>query len=213
MLTDEPRSKSEKVATVDEISEAIEKLHPEEWAKLHAYAKNRARMMALYGGALDAEDLVQSAIIASLEQRRTWNRKKVTFIGVLMGAMKSITSNHKDKSLKSGYSVPESQLASGDEDDESGTTITLHPDSRLNPEQQMLASEDDQGAVRFVEDLYAFLGEDMEALLVMDCWKEGLSGAEIIQTLEIDRKAYETIVRRVRRKSTAQWPKGSSHVS
>lgn len=213
MLTDEPRSKSEKVATVDEISEAIEKLHPEEWAKLHAYAKNRARMMALYGGAVDAEDLVQSAIIALLEQRRTWNPKKVTFIGVLMGAMKSIASNHKEKSLKSGYSVPESQLASSSEGDESETPVTLHPDSRLNPEQQIFASEDEQEEVRFVEDLYAFFGEDLEALLVMDCWKEGLSGTEIIQTLEIDRKAYETIVRRIRRKSTAQWPRGNSHVS
>lgn len=98
MLTDKPRSKSEKVATVDEISEAIEKLLPEEWGKLYAYAKNRARMMALYGAALDAEDLVQSAIIALLEQRRTWNPKRVTFTGVLMGAMKSIASNYKEKS-------------------------------------------------------------------------------------------------------------------
>jgi DNA-directed RNA polymerase specialized sigma24 family protein len=213
VLTDKPRSKSEKVATVDEISEAIEKLLPEEWAKLYAYGKNRAHMMALYGGALDEKDLVQNAIIALLEERRTWNPKKVTFIGVLMGAMKSIASNYKQKSLKSGYSVPESQLAPVDEDDESESLVELHPDSRLNPEQQILASEEEEEAVRFVEDLYAFLGEDLEALLVMDCWKEGLSGTEIIQTLEIDRKAYETIVRRIRRKSTAQWPKGSSHVS
>lgn len=210
---DKPRSKSEKVATVDEISEAIEKLLPEEWAKLCAYAKNRARMMALYGAALDAEDLVQSAITAMLEERRTWNPKKVAFIGVLMGAMKSIASNHKEKSLKSGYSVPESQLATGDEDDEPETPVQLHPDSRLNPEEQLLAAEHDNESIGFVEDLYAFFGDDLEALLVMDCWKEGLTGTEIIQTLEIDRKAYETIVRRIRRKSTAQWPKGSSHVS
>jgi DNA-directed RNA polymerase specialized sigma24 family protein len=210
---DKPRSKSEKVATVDEISEAIEKLLPEEWAKLYAYAKNRARMMALYGAALDAEDLVQSAITAMLEERRTWNPKKVTFIGVLMGAMKSIASNHKEKSLKSGYSVPESQLAAGDEDDESETPVELHPDSLPNPEKQLLAAEHEKESIGFVEDLYAFFGDDLEALLVMDCWKEGLTGTEIIQTLEIDRKAYETIVRRIRRKSTAQWPKGSSHVS
>ena len=213
MQTDKLRSKSEKIATVDEISEAIERFLPEEWAKLYAYAKNRARMMALYGGALDAKDLVQSAMTALLEERRTWNPKKVTFLGVLMGAMKSIVSNHKEKSLASGYSVPESQIVSGDEDDESETPVERHPDARLNPEQQMLASEDEQDTIRFVEDLYAFFGEDLEALLVMDCWKEGLTGSKIIQALEIDRKAYETIVKRIRRKSTAQWPKGSSHVS
>jgi len=213
VLTDKPQSKSEKVATVDEISEAIEKLLPEEWGKLYAYAKNRARMMALYGAALDAGDLVQSAIIGLLEQRRTWNPKKVTFIGVLMGAIRSIASNHKDKSLKSGYSVPESQLVSGDEDDESETPIELHPDSRLNPEQQMVSAEDEKDITRLVGELYDFFEGDAEARLVMDGWSEGLSGTEIIEALEIDRKGYETIAKRVRRKSTARWPKVTSHVS
>lgn len=213
MLTDKPQSKSEKVATVDEISEAIEKLLPEEWAKLYAYAENRARMMVLYGGALDAKDLVQSAITVLLEERRTWNLKKVTFVGVLMGAMKSMASNHKGKSLASGYSVPASQIISGDEDEESETPVALCPDSRLNPEQQILAAEDESDILGLVGELYDFFNDDAEACLVMDGWREGLSGTEIIETLEIERKAYETIAKRIRRKSTARWPKVSSHVS
>ena len=213
MLTDKPRSKSEKVATVDEISESIEKLLPEEWAQLYAYAKNRARMMALYGSALDAKDLVQSAITTLLEERRTWNPKKVTFLGVLLGAMKSMASNHKEKSLVSGYSVPESQLVSGDADGQSETPVDLHPDSRLNPEQQMVAAENENDIVGLVSELCDFVQDDVEACLVMDGWSEGLSGTEIIQTLEIDRKAYETIAKRIRRKSTARWPKVSNHVS
>lgn len=212
-MTDKPRLKSEKFATVDEISEAIEKLLPEEWAKLYAYADNRARMMALYGAAVDGKDLVQRAIVELLEERRSWNPKKVAFTGVLMGAMKSIGSNHKAKSLTSGFSVPDSQISAGDDGDDPKTLVKLYPDSRLNPEQQMVAAEDDEDMTRFVTDLYAFFGEDLEALLIMDCWKEGLSGSDIIKTLEIDRKGYETIVRRIRRKSTAQWPKGNNHVS
>jgi hypothetical protein len=47
----------------------------------------------------------------------------------------------------------------------------------------------------------------------MDGWSEGLTGTEIIEALEIDRKGYETIAKRVRRKSTARWPKVTSHVS
>lgn len=210
-LTDKLQSKSEKVATADEVSEAIERLLPEEWAKLHAYANNRARMMALYGGAVEGKDLVQIALIAMLEERRSWKPKKVAFMGVLMGAMKSIASNHKAKSIISGYSVPEGQPAAGD--DEAQTLVDLHPDSRLNPEQQMVASEVEEDSTRFTDDLYGFFGDDLEALLVMDCWKEGLSGSDIIKTLEIDRKGYETIVRRIRRKSTARWPEGNSHVS
>lgn len=214
MLTDKPRSNSEKVATVDEISGAIGKLRPEEWAKLYAYAENRARMMALYGAALDADDLVQLAITALLDPgHRTWNPKKVSFIGVLMGAMKSIASNHKEKSLKSGYSVPDSQLASGDEDDESETPVELYPDSRLNPEQQVISAEGKKDTIRLVSELYDSFEDDAAACLVMDGWSEGLSGTEIIEALEIDRKGYETIAKRIRRKSNARWPKVSNHVS
>jgi DNA-directed RNA polymerase specialized sigma24 family protein len=212
-LTDKPQSKSEKVATAEEISEAIEKLLPDEWAKLYAYADNRARMMALYGAAVEGKDLVQKAVIAMLEARRSWNPKKVTFPGVLMGAMKSIASNHKAKSLTSGYSVPESQLPTGGDDDEAKTLAEFYPDYRLNPEQQMVASEVEEDRAAFTDALYGLFGEDLEALLVMDCWKEGLSGSDIIKTLEIDRKGYETIVRRIRRKSNARWSRGNSHVS
>lgn len=211
-MTEKPRSK-EKVASVDELSEAINKLSPEEWAKLYAYAENRARVMKLYGSAVDGKDLTQRAVTELLEGRRTWNPKKVTFVGVLMGAMKSIASNYKAKSLRSGYSVPDSQVAPGDDDDDPRTLIELYPDSRSNPEEQMMVDEGNEDTIKFIADLYEFFGEDLEALLVMDCWKEGLSGSDIIQTLEIDRKGYETIVRRIRRKSTARWSKGSSYVS
>ncbi len=169
--------------------------------------------MALYGAAFDGEDLVQQAIIALLEGPRKWKPKRTSFMGVLIGTMRSFASNYKEKNLGSGYSIPDKQITSNKDDDQHRSLIERHPDARLNSEQQMLASEGERETIGFVEELYAFFGKDLEALLVMDCWKEGLSGTQIIETLEIDRKAYETIVRRIRRKSAAQWPKGSSHVS
>lgn len=69
MQTDKPQSKSEKVATVEEVSDAIEKVSQDGWAKIYAFAKNRARFMALYGGAVDELDLVQQAIAALLQER------------------------------------------------------------------------------------------------------------------------------------------------
>jgi hypothetical protein len=206
VLTDKPQSKHEKVATAEEITEAIEKLLPDEWAKLYAYARNRARMMALYGGAVDEFDLVQLAVTALLEDRRTWNPKKVAFTGLLMGTMRSIASNHKAKALTSGYSESESQLASAAEEDQPDSLIERHPDARLTPEQQMILTG-------WVAEIYDFFKDDAEACLVMDGWRDDLSGTEIIETLEIDRKGYETIVKRIRRKSAGQWSKVSSHVS
>lgn len=213
IVTDQPRSKSEKIATVDEISEAVERLLPDEWLKLNAYGKNRARFMALYGGAYDGPDLVKDAIIALLEERRTWNPKKVNFVGVLLGAMKSIASNYKEKSLASGYSLPDSQVATEEEDGEAVSVIEQHPDSRLSPERQMLVKERQEATTTLVADIYEFFQGDAEAQLVMDGWRDGLSGTAIMETLEIDRTKYETIVRRIRRKSTARWPKEGNHVS
>jgi hypothetical protein len=213
VLTENPRSKKEKIATVDEVSDAVEKLLPEEWAKLNAYAKNRARMMALYGNSAEGRDLVRQAVLALLEEQRTWNPRKVTFVGVLMGAMKSIASNYKEKSLASGYAIPDSQVTAGGEDGETTSVIDQHPDARLSPEDQMIAVEHETATTTLVAEVYSFFHDDAKAQLVMDGWQEGLSGTDIMETLEIDRKEYETIVRRIRRKSTARWPKEGNHVS
>jgi hypothetical protein len=213
-VTNKPSSKSEKVATVDEVTEAIGKLRPEDWAKLAAFADNRARFMSLYGAAVDGGDVMQRAIVELLETRRTWNPKKATFVGVLFGAMKSIASNNEAKSLRNGYSVSDSQLAGGvDEEDQGQTPLELAADTRLNAELQMQAMEGETEARLFVAGIYGFFESDAEAQLVMNGWLEGKSGPDIMADLSIDRRAYETISKRIRRKSTARWSKGSSYVS
>lgn len=213
MRTDQSQSKSEKVATVEEISEAIEKLSADEWARIHAFAKNRTRFMALYGASIDGPDLVQQAITAVLEERRIWKPNQVNFVGLLIGAMRSIASNHKVKSLSSGYSIPESQIVSTDDGEESETPIDLQADSRPDPEQTTMRAEREAENVRMVEELYDFFIDDKEARDVMDGWRAGMSGTEIIEVMEIDRKGYETIAKRIRRKSVQRWSKVSTHVS
>jgi DNA-directed RNA polymerase specialized sigma24 family protein len=206
LLTDKQPAKSEKVATVDEIERAVEKLLPEELAKLHAFAKNRARMMALHGSTFTAEDLVQQAIFSLLEERRHWNSKKVDFVGLLIGVMRSMASNYKQASITSGFAVPASQLASPEDDNEASTNETdSYADTRLNAEQRMVIAAQ-------VAEVYDFFMDDSEAQLVLDGWLDHMSGTEIMDALEIDRNKYETIVRRIRRRSAARWLKGSINV-
>jgi DNA-directed RNA polymerase specialized sigma24 family protein len=209
---DKPQPKSEKVATVEEVSDAIEKVSPDGWAKINAFAKNRARFMALYGGAVDETDLVQQAIVALLEERRTWKPTQVNFVGLLIGAIRSIASNHKAKSLSSGYSIPESQFAPADDGDESEALTALCADSRPNQEQTMLQAERKANNVVRVQELYGFFDRDKEARDVMDGWRAGMSGTNIIEVMEIDRKGYETIAKRIRRKSVERWSKVNTHV-
>jgi hypothetical protein len=199
-------SKTEKIATIEEIALAIEKLTHAEWAKLHAFARNRARMMALRGSTFIAEDLLSQALVALLDERRRWNPKKVNFVGLLMGAIKSIASNYRAATQGGNFALPASQVSSAPQNrDKTSTAIETHTDSRPNPEQIVVVSN-------MLSEVYYSLRDDPEAIVVMDGWRDRMTGPEIIEALEIDRKAYETIVRRIRRKAAVLWPKGSRNV-
>ncbi len=213
MQKDEPQSKSVKVATVEEVSNAIEQVSADGWAKVYAFAKNRARLMALYGGAVEESDLIQEAIAALLQERRTWKPSQVNFVGVLIGAIRSIASNHKAKSLSSGYSIPESQFTTTEDGEESEAPTALYADSRPNQEQTMIQTEREADYVLRVQELYGVFDCDREARDVMDGWRDGMSGTEIMEVLEIDRKGYETIAKRIRRKSAGRGSKVNAHVS
>jgi DNA-directed RNA polymerase specialized sigma24 family protein len=202
---EKPLSKSEKVATTEEVAQEIEKLTSAEWAKLYAYARNRARAMALRGSTFSEQDLVQAAVTALLEERRHWRPGKVDFVGVLIGAIRSIASGYTARAEKKGYAFPASQFAAPEGEDEPESPTDIHPDGRLNPEQVVIVSD-------LLSEVYDLFQDDPEALVIMDGWRDEMSGIEIIEALEIDRKAYETIARRIRRKVSARWPKGGHHV-
>jgi hypothetical protein len=203
---DRQLSKSEKVATVEEISSAIEKLTKAEWAKLHSFARNRARMMALRGSAFTEKDLVSEAVAALLEERRHWNPKKVDFLGVVMGAMRSIASNYKTSTESGDFALPASQVFSPEEDDEEAPGVAeLLPDRRPDSEKAVMISN-------MLFEVYESFSEDPEALVIMDGLRDLMTGSQIIEALGIDRNAYETIVRRIRRKTATQWPKGTHNV-
>jgi len=203
---DKPQSKSEVVASVEEIEQAIAKLQRADFVKLNAFARNRAQALGLRGVVESGEDLVQGAVRALLEERRHWNPRKVDFVGVLMGAIKSTASNLREAAETRGFEIPASQLVEPAEDGkESLSRVDLLTDPGLNPEQAVIASN-------LLAEVQEAFNDDPEAFVVMDGWSDRMSGTEIIDALGIDRKAYETIVRRIRRQIAARWPKGIHNV-
>lgn len=206
MAPDKPQSKTEVVATAEEIEQAIAKLTRADFAKLNEFARNRAQMLGLFGISYAGEDLLQEAVISLLEQRRHWNPKKVDFMGVLMGAIRSIAFNLKERAKTTGFEIPASQFVEQDADGaELPTPVDLVQEARLNPEQSALV-------FGLMDELQEVFAEDPEALVIMDGWSDRMSGTEIIDALGIDRNAYETIVRRIRREVAARWPRGSQNV-
>jgi DNA-directed RNA polymerase specialized sigma24 family protein len=163
-------------------------------------------MMALRGSTFTQDDLVREAVVALLEERRHWNPKKVGFVGVLMGAIRSIASNYKVATKDGNFSLPASQVFSPEgDDDEAASPTDMRPDGRPNPEEAAIISN-------MLSEVYESFSDDPEALVIMDGLRDRMTGTEIIEVLGIDRNAYETIVRRIRRKTAARWPKGSHNV-
>lgn len=206
MAPDKTQGKTEVVATVEEVEQAIARLTRADFARLNEFAKNRAHMVSLFGVSCDGEDLLQEAVFSLLQERRHWNPKKVNFMGVLMGAIRSISFNLKERSKSTGFEIPASQFVEQDADGaEMPTPVDLAQEARLNPEQTVLVFS-------LLDELQEVFADDPEALVIMDGWSDRMSGTEIIDALGIDRNAYETIVRRIRRQVAAHWPKGGQNV-
>jgi DNA-directed RNA polymerase specialized sigma24 family protein len=130
----------------------------------------------------------------------------VDFVGVLMGAIKSIASNLWEAAKAKGFELPASQFVGPDEDGkEALSPADLLPATGLNPEQAAIASN-------LLTEIQETFSDDPEAHVVMDGLWDRMSGTEIIDALGIDRKTYETIVRRIRRQVAARWPKGIHNV-
>jgi RNA polymerase sigma factor (sigma-70 family) len=200
LRSDNLQSKSEMVATVDEVAQAIKKLQRGDLARLNAFAENRARAMRLRGSSFTGSDLLGEAVVSLLEERRHWNPKKVDFVNMLIGAMRSIASNFRNAAEKAGYEIADSQSASPNDDGEPLSPIGLAEAVGKNAEEAAILSD----LIRKVEHI---LADDPEALVIIDGWQDGMSGTEIIEALEMSRTAYETIVRRIRRQVAALWPK------
>src|SRR5262249_26180517 len=85
-------ARKDEIHTADEVVRALQRLSAAELLKLQNYAHWRIRGLGQYGRGKDEEDLLQEAILATVEGRRVWN-KNVEFTTHLAGSMRSISSN------------------------------------------------------------------------------------------------------------------------
>lgn len=205
MAADKVQSKSEAVATVEQVEQAIRNLTAPDLAKLHAFAENRARAMRLRGSSFEGIDLLQQAVVSLLEERRHWKPNNADFVCCLIGAMRSIASNYRTAANNAGYELPESQLASQTEDEPCVSPMDRAVVDDPGPEQAAIISE-------LIAKAKEKLADDAEAVVVIGAWDDGMSGTAIMAALDINRTAYETIVRRIRRQANDLWTKGNSNV-
>ncbi len=168
-------------ASLAEAREAIENLGEADLVKLQLVAGLFAQKR-LRGGAVGADDLLQDAFVRTLDGRRRW-RKGITIIQHLVRVMES-HSGHLARKRADHGAMSLADL----ESEPAGTTLEAAVSLGLAEEAKALLA-------RFADDALA--------LRLLHYQSEGFLASEIQREMGISQTQYETITRRVRRR-TAQ---------
>jgi hypothetical protein len=178
----------EEGASLDEIKAAIRSLTEEELLRLERYARFRIRSLGGRTLGRDHEDLLREALAATLGGERRWKRRKVAFFTHIVGVMRSLSS-HWNERERTVSMLNESELSS---DPGKYSPLTSMSSSVPGPDRLVEAQQE----IRRIE---AYFASDEDVMTILRGLSEGLTGPEIQVASNLDRKDYESAVKRMRR--------------
>lgn len=168
-----------------EIAEAIRNLSKADWARLKMLARSHARVE------ISAEDLLQEAFTRALEGRRHCP-VDVDIVKFLDGAMRSISDGEQQKFANRSVQV---QI-----DEESNAT-----DSSENLEDLFVSSEQ---YANVYEEISSLFEDDSAAKDIVEGIIEGFTAEELRELTGLDKKAYDTKRKLMRRRIVKKYPGG-----
>ena len=182
-----------RIATPEEVEAALTGLIKADRARLMSYARWRIDGLGRAALGRKAKDLFGEAVTATLAGNRRWQPDSVDIKGFLLGVMRSISSHWRDE-FDEQEPLLESELPSDppEREGERDPPLEQAGSSAPSAERVLIAGQ-------MVATLKNHFREDPEVLLVMGGIKDGMSGPEIQEVLELSQKQYETIMRRLRR--------------
>jgi hypothetical protein len=183
----------ERAATPAEITAAIEGLSDVELVRLSQYASARVRLLGRKAGTENGDDLLQSAITDLLEDKRRWDKAKVSFMGFLFGAMKSISSNWAKAYLADEDPIRESELKQEDVDGKRSRNPLDRLASSAPTAERRLSQR------RTLQQIETIFKDDQEAQMVLTAWQERYDPSGVRELWNLTQNEYNTIVRRIRR--------------
>ena len=175
-------------ATIEETTAALQALsHPD---RLRLLLSARWRVRGLGRAALGrrAEDLLSEACLRVCEGRRHWDPGAVSFVGFLIGAMRSISSHWREECSES-----EAYLASELRSDHPAADPVENARSQRPDAERTLVAKDTLDAIN------GKFRDDPEVLLVIEGLGEGMKGPAIQEALGLTPDQYEAAFKRMRR--------------
>jgi DNA-directed RNA polymerase specialized sigma24 family protein len=190
-------------ATEEEVIAAVDALTDSQLKALKQYARWRIRGLGRSSLGRNFEDLLQEAMTATLAGDRHWNKATGDFFGHLVWAMRSISFNWRRKF---------------DEDEPYLETEVIHnspEDKESNPMSKVASPTQDgrrvTAAKAYIEHIEKLVADSDRPLasLIIDGWREGMTGPEIKETLGISQMELETEVKWLRRRAWDDRNQGS----
>lgn len=180
----------------DEIEEAIDAFTPADWARLNLVAKAYAR-----GRPIDWQDLIQEAHLRALDGQRKCP-EHVDVVKFLCESMRSIANAEAQRVEHRMAHVPVTHT--GDPNDQ-----TLHlADEAGDRETQKLDEEKLEEHASVCARIIALFDEDPAARLILKEIMEGSAGEELRKLTGLDKTAYESKRKFMRRTIDRHFPNG-----
>ncbi|MDP1644420.1 MAG: hypothetical protein Q8L71_02810 [Thiobacillus sp.] len=186
-------SQAEKLAPA-EMTVAIESLCDADMLKLRKIAARYA-----FGRPFSFDELLQEAFCRVIDGARNCPRD-VSLVKFLANVMRSITSSW----VKESRTQPVHLAVESNEDPDLDPMLNSADTTRTPAE----VVADHQEALKIANEVMALFDDDPQAQLVLEGNMGELTAEEIRELLEIDKTAYATIKKRIRRRIDQHYPDG-----
>ena len=178
------------VASIEDVEGAVAALTEQDTHRLERFAKNRIACIGKKALGRTHRDLLHESLGATLSGTRRWKPSAVSFVGFLMGAIRSISS-HWAESFRSVH-APQGSSDSGNNNSTSLLEKTADPSQTV---------EDALACAQLLDKVEALFAGDEDAELVFSSWRIGDSSADIKGALGWSETKYNTVVRKIYRKA------------
>lgn len=194
-------SERPRTATEDEIRDALARLTDTGRLRLKMYADRRIRVLGRLAAGHTGLDLIQEAVALTLSGERTWPIDKVSFVGHLMGVIKSYTSHLHERAETEKHDEPylESEVLTTDEEGREINPMAQATRAAWTPSPFLDGRCDWAEAEQILARAFSHFEKDEEASEMLLHMLEGKKGPAIQAEMRISATQYATIHRRITR--------------